>query len=122
MVLVIFTLGRYLEALGRARALRSLAPLLAAEEAKASVIEDGRESLRPARAVAPGTLVRVKPGARVPVDGIVVEGESDRAERVLTGPCERRAKSSEERRVGQVVGSTWRSRWSPDPYKHKTQN
>src|SRR3546814_8640958 len=37
MVLVIFTLGRYLEALGRARALRSLAPLLAAEEAKASV-------------------------------------------------------------------------------------
>src|SRR3546814_8136082 len=46
VVLVIFTLGRYLEALGRARALRSLAPLLAAEEAKASRSEEHTSELQ----------------------------------------------------------------------------
>lgn len=93
MVLVIFTLGRYLEALGRARALRSLAPLLAAEDAEATVVENGCDFVRPARAVRPGTLVRVKPGERVPVDGVVVEGESDCDESVLTGQSDRQIKT-----------------------------
>jgi Cu2+-exporting ATPase len=93
MVLVLFTLGRYLEALGRARALRSLAPLLAAEEASATVVEVGSEALRAVRAIEPGTLVRVRPGERVPVDGIVVEGETDCDESVLSGQGERQPKA-----------------------------
>jgi Cu2+-exporting ATPase len=93
MVLVLFTLGRYLEALGRARALRSLAPLLAAEAASATVVEDSTDRVRPVREIAPGMLVRLHPGERVPVDGVVVEGESDCDESALTGQPERRAKA-----------------------------
>lgn len=92
MVLVLFTLGRYLEALGRSRASRSLGPLLAAERAKATVVEGGHDIERPARELVPGTIVRVRAGERVPVDGIVVEGRSQCDEAVLTGQREPQAK------------------------------
>lgn len=85
MVLVLFTLGRYLEAAGRARAARSLAPLLAAERAEADVVGDAADQRRPVRELAPGTIVRVRPGERVPVDGIVIEGVSECDEAILTG-------------------------------------
>jgi Cu2+-exporting ATPase len=85
MLLLLFTLGRYLEALGRARAVRSLAPLLEAEGQWATVVEAGAEQRRPARALAAGTLVRVRPGERFPVDGVVIEGESHADEAVITG-------------------------------------
>jgi Cu2+-exporting ATPase len=85
MVLVLFTLGRYLEALGRSRAARSVGPLLAAERAQATVVRDGRDIKLPARELTPGTIVRVRPGERVPVDGVVIEGRSRCDEAVLTG-------------------------------------
>lgn len=69
MVLVLFTLGRYLEAAVRARAMRNLAPLLAAERAEATVVEAGGDRCRSvneararrARARAPG---RARAGRR----------------------------------------------------------
>jgi Cu2+-exporting ATPase len=92
MVLVLFTLGRYLEAEGRTRAMRSLAPMLAAERASATVVEDGRDHERSVRAIAPGTIVRVRPGERVPVDGVVIEGRSRCDEAALTGQSDPRPK------------------------------
>src|SRR3984885_10711675 len=75
MVLILFTLGRYLEAAGRARAARDLEPLLAAERENVRIVEnDGTESLRPVRQVETGTVVRVRPGERIAVDGVIVEG------------------------------------------------
>ena len=93
MVLVLFTLGRYLEALGRARAMRSLAPMLAAENATAVVVEDGRDSIRPVQQIAPGAVVRLRPGERVAVDAVVIEGHSACDESVLTGQPEPRPKT-----------------------------
>ena len=86
MVLMLFTLGRYLEAAGRARAARDLEPLLAAERENVRVVrEDGTESLCPVRQVQTGTLVRVRPGERIAVDGVIVEGASHTDEAVITG-------------------------------------
>jgi P-type Cu2+ transporter len=85
MVLMLFTVGRYLEAAGRARAARNLEPLLAAESECATVVEDSAETRRPVREVAVGTLVRVRPGERIPLDGTVIEGESHADEAVMTG-------------------------------------
>ena len=90
MILVLFTLGRYLEAQGRVRTARSLAPMLAAERASAIVVAGGDDSEQPVRDIRPGAIVRVRPGERVAVDGIVVEGYSQCDEAVLTGqpePC-----------------------------------
>ena len=102
MVLMLFTLGRYVEAQGRARAARSLAPMLAAERALARVVCDGIESRRPLAEVLSGDLVRVLPGERVAIDGVVVEGHSECDESVLTGQPEPRPKAPG---VGVVAGS-----------------
>src|ERR1700730_16801703 len=71
MVLMLFTVGRYLEAAGRARAARDLEPLLAAESECATVVNGGAETRRPVREVDARMLVRVRPGERIPVDGVV---------------------------------------------------
>jgi P-type Cu2+ transporter len=98
MVLMLFTLGRYLEAAGRARAARDLEPLLAAERETVRVVQnDGTELLCPVRQVETGTLVRVRPGERIAVDGIIIEGASRADEAVITGesrPVEKKAGSA----------------------------
>jgi Cu2+-exporting ATPase len=96
MVLMLFTLGRLLEAAGRARAARDLEPLLAAERESVVVVQDGTEIRRPVREVEAGMLVRVRPGERIAIDGVVVEGESHADEAVITG---------ESRLVTKAVGS-----------------
>jgi P-type Cu2+ transporter len=96
MVLMLFTLGRYLEAAGRARASRDLAPLLAAESELATVVEGTQEHRRPVREVRAGMLIRVRPGERIPVDGLIVEGRSHTDESVITG---------ESRQIAKAVGA-----------------
>jgi P-type Cu2+ transporter len=96
MVLMLFTVGRYLEAAGRARAARDLEPLLAAESECATVVNGGTETRQPVREVKARMLVRVRPGERIPVDGVVTEGESHTDEAVITG---------ESRQVAKRVGS-----------------
>jgi len=93
MLLVLFTLGRYLEAIARARAMRNLAPLLEAEGQWATIVEGAVESRRAACELSPGALVRVRPGERFPVDGLVVEGESQADEALVTGESRPLAKS-----------------------------
>jgi len=97
MVLMLFTLGSYIEAAGRAKAARDLEPLLAAESECATLADEGAETRRPVRDIKPGMVVSVKPGERVPVDGVVVEGESHTDEAVITG---------ESRQIAKGVGST----------------
>jgi Cu2+-exporting ATPase len=97
MVLMLFTIGNYLEAASRARAARDLEPLLAAENESATVVEGEGETRRPVRDICAGMLVRVRPGERIPVDGVVLEGQSNTDEAVITG---------ESRQVAKSVGST----------------
>jgi Cu2+-exporting ATPase len=85
MLLLLFTLGRYLEASGRARAMRDLAPMLAAEKEGVTVVEGGAELRLLARDVTTGMLVLVRPGERIAVDGVVVDGSSHVDEAVITG-------------------------------------
>jgi len=85
MILVLFTLGRYLEASGRAKAVRNVAPLLEAERQWATVIENGKEKRSSISKMKLGMNVRIRPGERVPVDGIVLEGFSFADESILTG-------------------------------------
>ena len=98
MVLMLFTIGSYIEAAGRAKAARDLEPLLAAESECATVVDDGIETRRPVRDIGAGMRVRVRPGERIPVDGVVVEGSSHTDEAVITGESRQIAK-----RAGSAV-------------------
>lgn len=77
--------GRYLDHRARAAARSAAAELAALEVPRAIRIGPEGDTTVAVDTLAPGDLVRVLPGSRVPVDGIVVEGESEIDRSVLTG-------------------------------------
>ena len=89
--------GRYLEALAKGRAGESIRALLDLQPPTAEVVREGGPVEVPLEAVAVGDRVLVRPGARVPVDGVVVEGRSFVDESAMTGepvPVEKEAEAS----------------------------
>src|SRR5574343_555958 len=77
--------GRYLDHRTRAVARSAAEELAALEVPRATVLRDGAEVVVPIAEVAVGDLVRVRPGGRMPVDGVVVEGQSELDRSLLTG-------------------------------------
>lgn len=75
MVLGLFTLGRFLEANGRARAMRTLAPMLSPHLTQVSLVNDETERLEPLSKIVVGDRIRVQPGNRICVDGMVESGQ-----------------------------------------------
>ncbi|TSC67023.1 MAG: Cu2+-exporting ATPase, partial [Parcubacteria group bacterium Gr01-1014_72] len=84
-LLFFILLGRYIEVLARGRASNAIKELLKLEAKEAHVWRDGAEVTIPIDHIKTGDTVIVKPGEKVPVDGIVVEGESHVDEKVVTG-------------------------------------
>ena len=85
MIITFIILGRWLEARSRGRASEAIRRLLALAPANARVRRDGRELEVPLEEVVGGDLVLVRPGEKIPVDGVVVEGVSSVDESMLTG-------------------------------------
>ncbi|MGO2158985.1 MAG: heavy metal translocating P-type ATPase [Vibrio toranzoniae] len=85
MIVGLISLGHYIEAKAKARTTKSLQALINLQPQKAVVIVDGKEQTIAVEAIQVGMQVRVKPGEKVPVDGVVVSGESYIDESMLTG-------------------------------------
>jgi Cu2+-exporting ATPase len=83
--LFVILVGRYLEAISKRQAVAATQRLLDLQPRVATVLRDGKEEVVPVRAVSPGEIVLVKPGQRLPVDGVIVEGQSNVDEAMLTG-------------------------------------
>ncbi|WP_375688682.1 heavy metal translocating P-type ATPase [Pseudooceanicola sp. LIPI14-2-Ac024] len=77
--------GRYLDHRTRAIARSAAEELTALEVPRAWLVEGAGERQVPVAELAPGMLVRVRPGARMPVDGEIVEGRSELDRSLLTG-------------------------------------
>ena len=75
-VLVLFAVGTTLEALALDRSRRSVEALTELAPEEAQVVVDGVERTVAVAAIAPGSALRVRPGERVPLDGVIVEGAS----------------------------------------------
>jgi Cd2+/Zn2+-exporting ATPase len=82
---VLFSIAELLEGYAMDRARSSLRDLTALSPDTATVVRDGEEVDVPASAVEVGEVVVVRPGDRVPVDGVVVDGESAVDESAVTG-------------------------------------
>lgn len=85
VLLVFILLGHWLEMRARAGASAAVRTLLDLAPPKAIVIRDGAEREMPTAEVIVGDIVMLRPGNKVPVDGVVVEGESTIDESMLTG-------------------------------------
>ena len=84
-VLVLFAVGTTLEALALDRSRRSVEALMELAPEEAQVLVDGVERTVAVAEIAPGAVLRVRPGERVPLDGDIVEGASSVDESALTG-------------------------------------
>lgn len=106
VIVVLVLLGQVLELRARARTSSAIKALLDLSPPTASrVAEDGDHEI-PLAEVKVGDWLRVRPGAKVPVDGVVEEGQSSVDESMLTGESLPVEKSPGERVTGGTVNAT----------------
>lgn len=85
-ITTLILLGRYLESKARGRASKAMSELIKLGARKAQVITpEGKEVEKDIEEVAKGEILRVKPSEKIPLDGVVVEGQVDVDESMLTG-------------------------------------
>lgn len=85
MLTFFLLVGRYLDYRARALARSAAQELAALEVPRAARLRDGVETTVPVAELAVGDMVLVRPGGRVPVDGVVVSGRSETDRSLLTG-------------------------------------
>ena len=85
MILVLISVGKMLEARARGRTTDALKSLMRLAPETAVVLRDGAECEVPAAEVRAGEIFIVRPGGKIPADGIVLEGTSSVNEAALTG-------------------------------------
>ena len=85
MILTLITVGKMLEARSKGKTTNALKALMKLSPQTANVLIDGAEKTLPIEQVKRGDLFIVRPGESLPVDGIVIEGESSVDESALTG-------------------------------------
>jgi len=93
VVITLVVLGRWLEARARGRTSEAIRRLVSLAPRTARIVRDGVDVDVPTADVRVGDFVRIRPGERVPVDGVVTEGASTIDESMLTGesvPVEKR--------------------------------
>lgn len=102
VIITLIVLGKFLEARARGRTSEAIRKLMSLGAKTARVIRDGLESDIPADEVRIGDVLIVRPGEKIPVDGIVIEGRSAVDESMLTGESMPREKGAGD----EVVGAT----------------
>ncbi len=85
VIIVLILLGRLLEARAKAGTSAAIEALLSLQAKTARIVRDGQELDIPVEAVRVGDLVIVRPGEKIPVDGIIRDGESTIDESMVTG-------------------------------------
>jgi len=85
LIISIILLGRWLEARAKGRTSEAIKKLIGLQAKTATIILNGAETQIPVEDVAVDNVVVVRPGEKIPVDGIIVEGSSSVDESMLTG-------------------------------------
>ncbi|MCR9195866.1 MAG: heavy metal translocating P-type ATPase, partial [Hyphomonas sp.] len=106
VIVTLILLGRYLEARAKGRTSEAIKRLVGLQAKTARVRRDGKTTEIAVADVAPGDIVEVRPGERVPVDGAVIEGESYIDESMITGEPVPVAKANGAEIVGGTVNQT----------------
>jgi Cu+-exporting ATPase len=107
VITALVLLGQVMELRARSRTSAAIKLLLGLAPKTARIVRpDGREEDTPLELVQPGDILRVRPGEKVPVDGVVTEGSSSVDEAMVTGEPIPVEKHAGERLIGATVNGT----------------
>lgn len=95
-------LGKYLEAIAKGKTSEAIKKLMGLQAKTATVIRGKKEITIPIEEVEAGDIVIVKPGQKIPVDGIVIDGHSSVDESMITGE----SIPTEKKKGDMVIGAT----------------
>jgi len=106
IIIALILMGRWLEARAKKRTGAAIKALMGLQAKTARVIRDGVEQDIPVEAVQINDLIRVRPGEKVPVDGVVTDGHSALDESMLTGESLPVEKASGDTVIGATLNKT----------------
>ena len=106
VILTLITLGKYFEDVSKGKTSMAIQTLIGLAPKMATVLRDGQEVEIPVEEVQVGDLIRVKPGEKVPVDGVVTEGNSTVDESMLTGESIPVSKAVGDEVIGASLNKT----------------
>ncbi|MBL7055984.1 heavy metal translocating P-type ATPase [Candidatus Woesearchaeota archaeon] len=106
LLIAFILLGRFLEAKAKGKTSEAIKKLMKLQAKTAIVIRSGKEQEIPIEEVKVDDIILVKPGQKIPVDGIVIEGHSSVDESMITGESIPVEKSNGSKVVGATINKT----------------
>ena len=106
VILAFITVGKYFETLTKGRTSQAIQSLVALSPKVATVIRDGKEVEVPVEELQIGEVVFVRPGEKIPVDGVIISGESFVDESMITGESVPVFKEEGSKVVGATLNTT----------------
>ncbi len=106
VIITLILLGRFLEAKAKAHTSDAIKKLLGLQAKTARVLRDGVEVDIPIEEVIVGDKIRVRPGEKIPVDGVIVEGNSSIDESMVTGESIPVDKKAGDNVIGATINKT----------------
>jgi Cu+-exporting ATPase len=106
VVIALVVLGQALELRAKGQSSMAIKELLGLQAKTARVIRDGKEMDLPVEEVLVGDVIQVRPGEKVPVDGVIVEGSSAVDESMLTGESLPVSKKMGDEIIGATLNKT----------------
>jgi Cu+-exporting ATPase len=106
LILIFISLGKYLEAKTKGKTSDAIKKLIGLQPKEAAVIKNDEEIKIPIEQVQVGDIILVRPGEKIPVDGVVVDGYSGVDEKMITGESIPKEKKTGDEVIGATINKT----------------
>ena len=106
VIIAFVLLGKYMEEIIKKRSSAAVRKLLDLKPQTAMVIRNGQEMEIPAESVMVNEIVIVRPGEKIPTDGVIVEGQSSVDEKMITGESMPVEKKAGDKVIGATINKT----------------
>jgi len=106
LLITFIVLGKYLEAVAKGKTSEAIKRLIGLQPKTALVVRNGKEMEIPIKDVVVGDVIIVKPGDKIPVDGVVLDGASSVDESMITGESIPVHKTKGDTAIGATINKT----------------
>ena len=105
-ILIFISLGKYLEGLTKGKTGAAIKKLMGLQSKEAAVIRENRETKIAISEVRVGDIIIVRPGEKIPVDGLVIKGSSSVDEKAITGESLPKDVGTGDKVIGATINQT----------------